>query len=147
MEEKSLDSIELGRIRRMMSRVEEFPDESQVTFEFLIGSFFPKIMEKIENKLKEEHTKGYIEGRSEYLENKGVYKLKMQGTVKDFDKVLEDLNKAKESINSCSWGLSDAGFHGWSGEPLKQEWSTVIALEGKVKESIEICEKALGINE
>ena len=67
--ERELDSVKLSRIKAAVASIEKHFEESperlediEVSFEYVIGSFFPKIWEKIQNTLKEEHTRGFIEG-------------------------------------------------------------------------------------
>lgn len=69
---KNLDSVKLSRIKAAVESIEKhFQDtperleDVEVSFEYIIGSFFPKIWENIQNALKEEHTKGFIEGLEE----------------------------------------------------------------------------------
>ena len=66
---KKLDTVKLCHIKSAVASIEKhFQDEPErlddieVSFEYVIGSFFPKIWDKIQNSLKEEHTKGFIEG-------------------------------------------------------------------------------------
>ena len=37
-------------------------DDIYISFEYLIGSFYPNILENMRNALNEAHTSGYIEG-------------------------------------------------------------------------------------
>lgn len=67
--EKELDSVKLSRIKAAVASIEKHFEDSperledvEVSFEYVIGSFFPKVWEKIQNTLREEHTKGYIAG-------------------------------------------------------------------------------------
>jgi len=67
--ERELDSVKLSRIKAAVASIEKHFEESperlediEVSFEYVIGSFFPKIWEKIQKTLSEEHTKGYIAG-------------------------------------------------------------------------------------
>lgn len=67
--ERELDSVKLSRIKAAVASIEKHFEDSperlediEVSFEYVIGSFFPKIWNKIQNTLREEHTKGFIEG-------------------------------------------------------------------------------------
>ena len=67
--DKQLDTVKLSRIKAAIASIEKHFEESperiediEVSFEYMIGSFFPKIWDKIQSTLREEHTKGYIEG-------------------------------------------------------------------------------------
>lgn len=78
----SYGSVPLGKIKRAIHQIEvdmrvrnltaEQLDEVPVTFEYLIGSFFPEIVEKVHKEANIQYTKGIIEGRrmmKEELEN------------------------------------------------------------------------------
>ena len=67
--ERELDSVKLSRIKAAVASIEKnFEDsherleEVEVSFEYICGSFFPKIWDRVQDKLREEHTKGFIEG-------------------------------------------------------------------------------------
>lgn len=67
--ERELDSVKLSRIKAAVASIEKHFEDSperledvEVSFEYVIGSFFPKIWDRIQKTLSEEHTKGYIEG-------------------------------------------------------------------------------------
>lgn len=67
--DKLLDTVKLSRIKAAVASIEKHFEESperlediEISFEYVIGSFFPKIWDKIQDTLREEHTKGYIEG-------------------------------------------------------------------------------------
>ena len=47
---------------RKQGRTEEEIDEIPISFEYLIGSFFPEIVKNVEREANIQHTKGYIEG-------------------------------------------------------------------------------------
>ena len=68
----SLDSVKLSKIEEVISSIkrhykdepERIPD-IEISFEFLIGTFFPNVYNNIQSALKKEHTGGYIEGLKE----------------------------------------------------------------------------------
>ena len=64
-----LDTVKLSRIKAAIESIEKHYAESperledvEVSFEYVCGSFFPKIWDRVQDKLREEHTKGFIEG-------------------------------------------------------------------------------------
>lgn len=65
-----LESVKLGTLKRAIKSIEKNfigkpindIDNIDISFEYLIGSFFPKVLDNINNKIKEEKTKSYIEG-------------------------------------------------------------------------------------
>lgn len=65
----NIDKVPFSKLKRMVESIEhhfvESPerlDEVELTFEYIIGSCFPTVFDNIKEALKEEHTKGYIEG-------------------------------------------------------------------------------------
>ena len=78
---KDLDTVKLSRIKAAVASIEkhfegEPPriEDIEVSFEYIIGSFFPTVWEKIQKTLSEEHTKGFIDGyetaKAEFENNK-----------------------------------------------------------------------------
>ena len=68
----NIDKIPFSKLKRMVESIEnhfvETPerlDEVELSFEYIIGSCFPNVFENIKDALKQEHTKGYIEGLQE----------------------------------------------------------------------------------
>jgi hypothetical protein len=64
-----INKIPFSKLKKMVESIEnhfvESPerlDEVELTFEYIIGSCFPDVFNNIKEALKEEHTKGYIEG-------------------------------------------------------------------------------------
>lgn len=43
-------------------------DMKKITFEFIVGSCFPDIMNNIKNELRRQYTLGYVEGQKEKTE-------------------------------------------------------------------------------
>lgn len=61
MKVKQLNSIKLSALKRAITQIEQriAPEKDcEISFEFIIGSFFPKIMDNI----KQEFTRNYLEG-------------------------------------------------------------------------------------
>ena len=68
-EPASYGSVPLLKIKAAIKQIEEHYqdcperlEDIEVTFEYLIGSFFPKIIENINNKMTDMYTAGYIQG-------------------------------------------------------------------------------------
>lgn len=66
---KNLDVVKLKTLKNAIKSIErDFAgqpiniDEVEITFEYLVGSFFPKVMNNINEYIKQEKTKSYIEG-------------------------------------------------------------------------------------
>ena len=63
-------TVKYGTLKRIMERLEKtnLNDESEITFEFLVGSCFPDILNNIKAEIRKQYTKGYIEGKRESKE-------------------------------------------------------------------------------
>ena len=61
MNTQPLDSVKLSILKKAIKQIEQriAPEKDcEISFEFIIGSFFPKIMDNI----KQEFTRNYLEG-------------------------------------------------------------------------------------
>lgn len=63
-------TVKYGTLKKIMERLEKtnLNDESEITFEFLVGSCFPDILNNIKTEIHKQYTKGYIEGKRESKE-------------------------------------------------------------------------------
>lgn len=68
-EPKSYGTVKLSTVKTAIAQLEErykdCPeglDGLEITFEYLVGSFFPKIIENINTQLNNQYTQGYIQG-------------------------------------------------------------------------------------
>ena len=61
-EYQSVGFIPLGDLRNFMKKLEDKPDDTQITFEFMCGSFFPNIMNNVYDELKRENVRGFKDG-------------------------------------------------------------------------------------
>jgi hypothetical protein len=76
-EPKSYGSVKLTSVKAAIKQIEEHYqdcperlDDVEVTFEYLVGSFFPKIIENINKKMNDTYMQGYIQGLNEGKEQK-----------------------------------------------------------------------------
>jgi Tfp pilus assembly protein, pilus retraction ATPase PilT len=67
--ESSYGTVPYTKVQAALKQIEdryvdcpEKLEEVNITFEYLIGSFFPEIIKNIHNELVHEHTKGFAEG-------------------------------------------------------------------------------------
>ena len=66
-------TVKLARVKAAIAQIEEhYKDFSQeeidnidITFEYLVGSFFPTILENIDKEVSRQHAKGFAEGLQE----------------------------------------------------------------------------------
>lgn len=68
-EQKSYGSVKLSRLKAAIKQIEDHYQDTperlenvELTFEYLIGSFFPEVVENIHAEANKQYTKGYIEG-------------------------------------------------------------------------------------
>lgn len=81
-EPKSYGSVKLSVVKAAIAQIEqhyiEHPErleDVEVTFEYLIGSFFPRIVDNINIQMNHQYTAGYLQGLAdakERNENKGT---------------------------------------------------------------------------
>ena len=67
MSETTLDTVKFSRLKHFIEQVEKECDDAaelEITFECLVGSFYPNVLKNIQSALAREHTLGFIEGRN-----------------------------------------------------------------------------------
>ena len=72
-EYKTYGTVKLGRVKAAMAQIEEhYKDLTEeelndidITFEYLVGSFFPTILENIDKEMNRQHAKGFADGLQE----------------------------------------------------------------------------------
>ena len=73
-ETKSYGSIKLSQLKKAIAQIESVSkgENIDITFEYLIGSFFPEVVKNVHEEAKKQYTKGYAQGYKEGKnENKG----------------------------------------------------------------------------
>lgn len=75
MDNNTLGTVKLTRIEAAIEQVKkhyenepERVEDIEVSFEYIIGSFFPKVYDNIRDAMKTQRTLGYIDGRNEVIE-------------------------------------------------------------------------------
>lgn len=76
-EPKSYGAVKLTSVKAAIKQIEEHHqdcperlEDVDVTFEYLVGSFFPKIIDNINKKINDAYMQGYIQGLNEGKEQK-----------------------------------------------------------------------------
>ena len=66
---ESYGSVKLSRVKAAIKQIEdhyqdcpERLEDVEVTFEYLIGSFFPRIIDNINARMNDTYTQGYLQG-------------------------------------------------------------------------------------
>lgn len=63
-----IDKTKFKQLKKLVERIEKEPhlqdrlEETEISLEFLLGNLFPSVYNNMTSALKDEHTKGYIEG-------------------------------------------------------------------------------------
>ena len=73
---ESYGSVKLTRVKAAIKQIEdhyqdcpERLEDVEVTFEYLVGSFFPRIIDNINSKMNDTYTQGYLQGLQDAKEN------------------------------------------------------------------------------
>ena len=75
-EPESYGKVKLSRVKAAIKQIEEHYqdcperlEEVEITFEYLVGSFFPKIVANIQKEMNKQYTLGYLQRVNEEKEN------------------------------------------------------------------------------
>lgn len=62
-----MDNIttKLGRIRKMVNKLTQHSDDTEVTLEFLLTFLFPTVWSNIQEEMRNQYTKGYVQGKED----------------------------------------------------------------------------------
>ena len=73
---ESYGSVKLSRVKAAIKQIEdhyqdcpERLEDVEVTFEYLVGSFFPRIIDNINSRMNDTYTQGYLQGLQDAKEN------------------------------------------------------------------------------
>lgn len=73
---ESYGSVKLSRVKAAIKQIEdhyqdcpEKLEDVEVTFEYLVGSFFPRIIDNINTRMNDTYTQGYLQGLKDAKEN------------------------------------------------------------------------------
>lgn len=142
-------TVKLSRLKNTIARIEEHYAESperiediEITFEFIIGSFFPEVLNNIRRAIMDEHTKGFIEGNNARISLEGKL-ICMQGLQQDVIKIYDKLNECKKIISDSGYGLDDAPYHGWDAEALGEQRLIQNTIEKEIIALTGMCQEVL----
>ena len=75
-EPESYGKVKLSTVKAAIKQIEEHYqdcperlEDVEITFEYLVGSFFPKIVENIQKQMNQQYTLGYLQRINEEKEN------------------------------------------------------------------------------
>lgn len=60
-------TVKYGQLKKIIRALDKakFTDDSEVSFEYIVGSCFPDILKNIKTEIHTQYTKGYMEGLKE----------------------------------------------------------------------------------
>ena len=73
--EDHLDTVKFSKLKKVINSLEEHPitkdrlEDLEVSFEFIIGSLFPDILENIKDKITNSYIEGYLAAKQEMENN------------------------------------------------------------------------------
>ena len=56
---------QLGQIRKIVKKMDKHPDNADVTFEFLLTALFPSVWSSIQEEMRKQYTRGYLQGKED----------------------------------------------------------------------------------
>ncbi len=67
---EELDKVPLSKIENAIKSIRKhYPDKDSddiyITFEFLVGSFYPNILRNIKDTIRDTYTQGFIDGQNQ----------------------------------------------------------------------------------
>lgn len=101
----SLAGVKLSRIKKILAQVEKISDAEDpiVSFEFLIGSLYPEVYGNVQEAIRDERTKGFIDGSlgDDWVEDHKSLKFTMlQTELKEFTNTIDKaFNEIREMVN------------------------------------------------
>ena len=70
---ENMPTVSVGKLRKLMQKIEELTDEDTVTFEFILTALFPTVWDNISKYSNDCYTSGYLAGLKDGKnDNKGV---------------------------------------------------------------------------
>ena len=79
MENKSYGSVKLSQLKAAIKQIEdhyadtpERLDDVEITFEYLIGSFFPEVVKNVHDEAQKQYTLGFFAGKKFAEETNGI---------------------------------------------------------------------------
>lgn len=55
----------LGQLRKIVKKMDEHPDNTEVSFEFLLTALFPSVWNSIQEEMRKQYTRGYLQGKED----------------------------------------------------------------------------------
>jgi hypothetical protein len=55
----------LGQLRKIVKKLNKLDDNADVTFEFLLTALFPSVWSSIQEEMRKQYTRGYLQGKED----------------------------------------------------------------------------------
>lgn len=55
----------LGQLRKIVKKLNKLDDNTDVTFEFLLTALFPSVWSSIQEEMRKQYTRGYLQGKED----------------------------------------------------------------------------------
>lgn len=56
---------QLGQLRKIVKRMEDLPDDTELSFEFFLTALFPTVWGNINKEMRDCYMKGYLQGKKD----------------------------------------------------------------------------------
>lgn len=136
--EENLATVKLNRIKQCINSIEKHyegkEEDIELTFEFIIGSFFPEVLHNIEEKMTQNYIAGFNANSIETAISEGVKPSNIMGVAARLQHAAYQVQLSLNTLDACNRSLDDAGYFGWSGEAIRQENKNLEILENKTKD-------------
>lgn len=55
----------LGQLRKIVKNLNKLDDNTDITFEFLLTALFPSVWSSIQEEMRKQYTRGYLQGKED----------------------------------------------------------------------------------
>jgi hypothetical protein len=55
----------LGQLRKIVKKLDKLDDNTDITFEFLLTALFPSVWNNIQEEMRNQYTRGYLQGKED----------------------------------------------------------------------------------
>lgn len=55
----------LGQLRKIVKKLNKLDDNADITFEFLLTALFPSVWSSIQEEMRNQYTRGYLQGKED----------------------------------------------------------------------------------
>lgn len=55
----------VGQLRKIVKKLNKLDDNADITFEFLLTALFPSVWSSIQEEMRKQYTRGYLQGKED----------------------------------------------------------------------------------